>query len=64
MHFLKIGIETATFSKPRTPDVMVAEAVAKLIERIGKWPTEDEFAREKKTDPSFPSLKVIRRIKR
>lgn len=60
---LELGIETAVFSKPRTPEGTVVAAIARLIKRIGRWPTNDDFARARKSDDSFPSLKVISRIK-
>ena len=60
----ELGINTSSFLKSRIPDASVAAAVARLIERIGRWPTEDEFVREKKVDPSFPSVSIIRRLKK
>jgi len=60
----EIGLETREFSVPRTPDSRIAEAVAMVIERDERWPTEDDLVRERKRDPSFPSLGVIRRLRK
>jgi hypothetical protein len=58
------GIETATFEKPRTPEETVLEALAQLVVRLGKWPTENELSLQRRRDKSFPSLGVIRRLRR
>lgn len=55
----EIGLKTREFSVPRTPDSRIAEAVAEIIERDESWPTEDALVRERKRNPSFPSLGVI-----
>lgn len=60
----EIGIQTNQFDKARTPDDEVAAAVAELIKRLGRWPTEDEFVREKKSNVAFPATTVIRRAKK
>lgn len=49
----EIGLETRKFGVPRTPESRIAEAVAVVIEREGRWPTEDDLARERKRDRSF-----------
>jgi hypothetical protein len=58
------GIATASFGKPRTPEEPVLEAVVLLIARLQKWPTENELSLARRRDSSFPSLKVIRRLRR
>lgn len=60
----EVGLQTSDFGKPRTSDDEVVDSVAEFIKRTGRWPTEDSYAREKKRDPQFPSLKVIRRVKK
>ncbi|WP_197387758.1 GIY-YIG nuclease family protein [Ralstonia pseudosolanacearum] len=60
----QIGVQTNEFSRARTSDDEVAAAVAELSKRLGRWPTEDEFVREKKANESFPTLTVIRRAKK
>ncbi|WP_018440951.1 GIY-YIG nuclease family protein [Trinickia symbiotica] len=60
----EIGVQTSIFSVPRTSDDVIVGAVAELTRRLGRWPTEDEFVREKQTDPMFPTLQVIRRAKK
>jgi hypothetical protein len=56
----EIGLETRNFSVPRTPLSRIAEAVAVLIERDERWPTQDDLRRERARDRSFPSLRVIK----
>lgn len=58
------GIVTASFKKPRTPEESVLEAFAQLVVRLGKWPTENELSLERRRDSSFPSLGVIRRMRK
>jgi hypothetical protein len=62
---IEAGLKTNRFGKPRTPDDVVAGAVAEFIKRKGlaRLPTEDEYAREKKRNPSFPAIQVIRRVR-
>jgi hypothetical protein len=60
----EIGLETRKFAVLRTPEPRIAEAVAVVIEREGRWPTEDDLARERKKDHSFPSLGVISPLRR
>lgn len=60
----KLGLETRSFGTVRTPPSKIAEAVAILIEREGRWPTEDDFRRERKKNSAFPSLGVISPLRR
>lgn len=60
----ELGLETRKFNVPRTPEPRIVEAVAALIEREGRWPNEDDLVRERKRDDSFPSLGVIRPLRR
>ena len=55
----EVGLETKSFKVDRTPPETIAEAVAELITRSGKWPTEDELRREKAQNASFPSATII-----
>ena len=57
------GIRIATFARPRTPEEPVLEALAQLVATLRKWPTENELSLARRRDSSFPSLKVIRRLR-
>jgi hypothetical protein len=50
------GVETGTFAKPRTPEETVLEAIAQFIDRLGKWPTENQLSLERRRHRTFPSL--------
>jgi hypothetical protein len=58
------GIETVGFKRPRTPDDAVLEAFAQFVARLGKWPTENELALERRRNSSFPCLPVISRLRK
>ncbi len=58
------GIATASFGTPRSDETSVLEAVAQMIQRIKRWPTESELSLERRRDSSFPSLGVIRRLRK
>src|SRR5438309_1005857 len=58
----EIGLPTSEFSVARTLDDAVIASVAALIQRISRWPTEDDYAREKKRNRDFPAVQVIRRV--
>jgi len=60
----EIGLGTRQFAVKRTPVQRIVEAVAELIEREGRWPTDDALSRQRKRDPEFPSLGVIRPIRK
>ena len=56
------GVTAASFFRPKTDERLVLEAVAKLTQRLRKWPSQNEMLLERRTDTSFPSIKVIRRL--
>ncbi len=58
------GLATAGFRRPRTDENLILEAVASLIQRLKKWPTENELLLERQRNRSFPSLNVIRRLRK
>ena len=58
------GIAMTSFRRPRTAEASVLEAVAQSIQRLKKWPTENELSLERHRNSSFPSLKVFRRLRR
>lgn len=60
----ELGLATKSFAVPRTSPDLVVRAVGALIVREGKWPTENELARERRRDDGFPSLKVIRPLRK
>ncbi len=55
---------TTDYSRHRTGENLVLEAVARLIQRLKKWPTENELSLERQRDRSFPSLNVVRRLRK
>jgi hypothetical protein len=58
------GLATKSFKVDRTPPTTIAEAVAGLIIRSGKWPTEDELRRERARNSTFPSATLISTMRR
>lgn len=56
------GQATARFFRDKTDENTVIEALAQLVERLRKWPTENELRLERRHNGSFPSLKVFRRL--
>jgi hypothetical protein len=56
---VEAGLETKSFKVEKTPPQRIAEAVAELAMRLGKWPTEDELRRERAQNASFPSPTII-----
>lgn len=56
------GVTPASFFRPRTDENSVIEAFAQLVERLQKWPTQNELNLARRRDTSFPSLKVFRRL--
>ncbi len=60
----ELGLATKSFQVPRSQPEAIARAVGALIAREGKWPTEDELVRERRRDDAFPSLKVIRPLRK
>lgn len=51
----EIGLTTQQFRTTRTPPEYIAKAVAALIARNGRWPTDDDIRKERKRDLTFPS---------
>lgn len=60
----ELGLQTKRFEVARSDPSDIASAVAHLIARIERWPTDDELRRERATNRSFPSIKVVARIRR
>ena len=56
-------LRTMEFSNPRTEEETVIEAFAQLIETLKKWPTGTEMLLERGRNESFPSIKVVRRVR-
>lgn len=56
------GVETNTFSTPKSDELGVITALSKLIEQLGRWPTETQLTVERQRNPSFPSIHVFRRL--
>lgn len=59
-----LGLETQAFGQPKVSHDHIVRSVAGLALRLGKWPTDDDFRREKSRDASFPGLKAIRPLKK
>ena len=60
----EVGLQTKTFRVEKTPPSRIAEAVAELATRLGKWPTEDELRRERAENSTFPSPTIISPLRR
>ena len=58
------GISITRFGQAKTEETSVLEAVAQLIARLRKWPTQDELTLARRRDSSFPGLFVIRRLQK
>lgn len=56
------GIATVSFRRPRTEEVTILDAVARLAVRLEEWPSENAMKFERQKSPSFPSFSVIRRL--
>jgi hypothetical protein len=62
------GLTPQVFARERADEPAVIESLARFVQRLGHWPTENELSLERRrtvsaADP-FPSLKVLRRINR
>lgn len=55
------GLSTSSFSRQKIEESSIIGAFAKLVERLKKWPTQNELLIEHRNG-SLPSLKVIRRL--
>jgi len=60
----ELGLTTSRFLVDRIADEDAATAIAELILRLRHWPTEDEFVRDKKGNPTFPDVSIVRRVKK
>lgn len=58
------GLATKTFKVDRIPSQEIAKAVAELITRSGRWPTEDQLRRERAQNADFPSAGIISPIRK
>jgi len=61
---VEAGLQTKEFARPRTEEETVIEAFAQLIERLKKLPTQTELLLERTHNESFPSIKILRRVRR
>jgi hypothetical protein len=59
---VEAGIQTGSFERDKTSDVLALEAIAQLISRLNKWPSQAEMSVARHGDPSFPSRTVFRRL--
>lgn len=56
------GVTSIPFFRPKADENSALDAVARLLERLKKWPTQNELRLEKNRDHSFPSLDVLSRV--
>lgn len=59
---MEAGLKTQQFARPKTKEDSVIGPFANLVERLRKWPTQNDLLLERRRDGSFPSLKVVRRL--
>ena len=60
----ELGLPTRSFSVPKIPADNIANAVAALSIRLGRWPTEDDLTRERAVNKGFPSPSTIQPLRR
>ncbi|MBI5782898.1 MAG: GIY-YIG nuclease family protein [Gammaproteobacteria bacterium] len=58
------GVSTGSFFVPRTEDSSVIEAFVQLIKKLRKWPTQLDLQMERRRNKNFPSVPVVRRVKK
>lgn len=61
---LEAGVDIKSFSVPRTSDTAVIENFVQLIQKLQQWPTENDLRIERRRNSSFPSVQVIRRVRK
>jgi hypothetical protein len=61
---VEAGVGTSSFFQPRTEDTSVVEAFVQLVNKLKKWPTQYDLQMERRRNKSFPSVPVIRRVKK
>jgi Meiotically up-regulated gene 113 len=60
----KLDLKTKSFGVSRIPSTAVAKSITNLIMRIERWPTDDDIRQERFNDPLFPSINVVRPIRK
>lgn len=58
------GVGTSSFFQPRTQDSSIVEAFVQLVNKLKKWPTQYDLQMERRQNKSFPSVPVIRRVRK
>ena len=56
------GVASLSFFRPKVDENSVLDAVAQFVERLKKWPTQNELRLERNRNRSFPSLDVLSRV--
>ena len=56
------GLVPQTFSVARADDNVMLEALAHFVQRLGRWPTQNDLLLERRRSVSFPSPMVFRRL--
>lgn len=58
------GVSTGSFFQPKTDDTAVIEAFAHLVKKLKRWPTQYDLQLERRQNKAFPSISVIRRVRK
>jgi len=61
---VEAGVSTGSFFQPKTEDTAVVEAFAQLVKKLQRWPTQYDLQLERRQNKAFPSIPVIRRVRR
>jgi Meiotically up-regulated gene 113 len=60
----ELGLTTRRFAPPQRDPTASVGAIAELIRQLQRWPTEDEFRRERAKNDAIPSVAFIRKLRR
>jgi hypothetical protein len=60
----ELGLQTRRFGPPERDPTISVSAIAEFVCRLQRWPTEDEFRRERATNDTIPSVAYIRKLRR
>jgi hypothetical protein len=60
----ELGLTTKRFEPPRRSATDSVSAITALARRLDRWPTEDEFRRERAVNDAIPSTAYIRKLRR
>jgi hypothetical protein len=60
----ELDLQTRSFEPPQRNAKESAATLVEFICRLGRWPTEDEFRRERVMNKAIPSTAYIRKLRR